>query len=41
MKIVGAMIICAIALYTVDALYCDGVYFSALNHWLGNATQHY
>jgi hypothetical protein len=34
MKIFGAMIVCAVALYAVDALYCDGEYCFALHQWL-------
>jgi len=41
MRILGAAIVCALALYTVDALYCDGEYFSAFQQWFTAAAHGY
>ena len=41
MRIMGAAIVCLLTLYTVDASYCGGKYFSAFNELAGLASGKY
>jgi hypothetical protein len=41
MRFIFSAIICVIALYVVDALYCDGVYFDAAREMAAHWRQHF
>jgi hypothetical protein len=39
MRILGAALVCILTLYAVDAIFCNGIYFSAFNDIVLRAAQ--